>query len=275
MLVLMISASSLAFAKDAGDHVNDNQNQFGPSGNDNGNGNETGNNGNETNDDDFEIETEHEIQIMNFSLGAKIRLLQLEKAIIKNILKGTMAISVLQAIEVNTTELESLLEDLKAVLDDVRAVNTSANDTVSLFVTLKQEARNITKQFRETLHTLIDDVTLNEIRQRIRELAGDELQNYTRRIQNMIRQFNGNQAYRLFGIIGEGNLSLLQEYLNGNVTLDQLRFHLCKTVNQMNHERQYQIVSELKEERIRNKIHAKETMDAVGHQGKGHGKPFH
>jgi len=276
--MLMVSISSLTFAEEAGDHPENDQNPYGNSGSDNETGssddnseNETEDSVNETDDDAFENETEGEIQIMNASLGAEIRLLQLEKAIIKNILKGEMAIVVLKSLDFNTTELESLLADLKAVLEDVEAINASANDSVARFVALKQEARNATKAFKESLHALIDEVTLREIRERIRELAGDELQNYTRRIQNRIRQFNSNQVYRLFGLIGEANMSLLQDYLNGNITLDQLRFHLSKTMNQMNHERQHEVVSELKEERIRNKIHAKESLDDLKHQGKGKG----
>jgi hypothetical protein len=277
--MLMISISSLTFAEEAGDHPDNDQNPHDNSGNDNETGssddnneNETEDDVNETDDDVFENETEDEIQIMNASLGAEIRLLQLEKAIIKNILKGEMTIAVLKSLEFNTTELESLLADLKAVLEDVRAINASANDSVARFVALKQEARNATKLFKESLHALLDDVTLREIRERVQELAGDELQNYTRRIQNRIRQFNSNQMYRLFGIIGEANMSLLHDYLNGNITLDQLRFQLSKTMNQMNHERQHEMFSELKEERIRNKIHAKESMDDLKHHGNGNGQ---
>lgn len=278
MPMLMISISSLTFAEEAGEHPDNDQNPHDNSGNVNETGssddnseNETEISVNETDDDAFENETEDEIQIMNATLGAEIRLLQLEKAIIKNILKGEMAIAVLKSLEFNTTELESLLADLKAVLEDVRAINASANDSVARFVALKQEARNATKLFKESLHALIDDVTLREIRERVRELAGGDLQNYTRRIQNRIRQFNSNQVYRLFGIIGEANMSLLKDYLNGNITLDQLRFQLSKTMNQMNHERQHEMFSELKEERIRNKIHAKESMDDLKHHGKGKG----
>ena len=275
--MLMISISSLTFAEEAGNHPDNDQNPHDNSGNDNETGSSDDNNENGTEDsvnetdDAFENETEDEIQIMNATLGAEIRLLQLEKAIIKNILKGEMTIAVLKSLEFNTTELESLLADLKAVLEEVEAQNASANDSVACFVALKQEARNATKLFKESLHTLIDDVTLREIRERVQELVGDNLQNYTRRIQNRIRQFNCNQAYRLFGIIGEANMSLLQDYLDGNITLDQLRFQLSKTINQMNHERQYEMFSELKEERIRNKIHAKESMDDLKHQGKGKG----
>lgn len=268
--MLMISISSLTFAEEAGDHPHNDQNPHDNSGNDNETGSSDDNNENET-DDAFENETEDEIQIMNATLGAEIRLLQLEKAIIKNILKGEMTIAVLKSLKFNTTELESLLADLKAVLEDVRIINTSANDSVARFVALKHEARNATKLFKESLHALIDDVTLREIRERVRELVGDDLQNYTRRIQNRIRQFNRNQVYRLFGIIGEANMSLLKDYLNGNITLDQLRFQLSKTMNQMNHERQHKVFSELKEERIRNKIHAKESMDDLKHHGNGKG----
>ncbi len=58
---------------------------------------------------------------MNNSFGAEIRLLQLEKALLKNILKGEMAVQVLIGLNFTTTELESILTEMKALLEEVRA----------------------------------------------------------------------------------------------------------------------------------------------------------
>ena len=72
---------------------------------------------------DIENKTKKEIEVMNNSLGAEIRLLQLEKALLKNILKGEMAVQVLIGLGFNTTEnntdeLESILAKMKLLLED-------------------------------------------------------------------------------------------------------------------------------------------------------------
>ncbi|KYK20097.1 hypothetical protein AYK24_04230 [Thermoplasmatales archaeon SG8-52-4] len=226
---------------------------------------------NGTEDPEIDNDTKKELEIMNFSLGAEIRLLQLQKAIIKNILKGEMAVEVLKALYFNTTTLEEILSNLKNLLEDVKAVNTSSNNSVQIFVELKYEAKNLTRQFRETIKDILDAEKLKEIRERIKNMISEDLQNYSKQIRNKIKQFNRNRLYQLYGIIGEANNSFINEYLNGNITLDQLKFQLCKTINYMNKERKYEIFSEIKKDNIKNKIKAQESYNNIKNKGKGKG----
>lgn len=246
MLMIFISISSLAIADETEEE-------------------------NETEDLEIDDDTKKEIEIMNYSLGAEIRLLQLQKVIIKNLLKGEMAVEVLKALEYNTTTLELILSEMKNLLEDVKAVNTSSNDSVQQFVELKYEAKNLTTEFRETIKELLDGEKLNEVRERIKENVSEELQNYSKQIRNKIKQFNRNRLYQLYGIIGEANNSFINEYLNGNITLDQLKFHLCKTINQMNKERKYEVFSEIKKDNIKKKIKAQSSIDNMKNSGKGKG----
>ena len=117
VLMLMISISSLAFAEEAGEGLED--------------------------------ETEEEVEIMGYSYGAEIRLLQLEKSITKNLLKGEMIVDVLKILEYNTTYLETILFEMELVLGEVQAADPEANNSVEVFIDLKSDAKNLTIQFRE------------------------------------------------------------------------------------------------------------------------------
>src|SRR5512137_496332 len=146
VLMLMGSIFSLAFAVQADDHDQGNPTD-----------DESEHETNETNSQQghhFDNETEHEVGIMNNSLGARIRLLQLEKALLTNILKGVMTVQVLKGLNVTTTELEHILANLSEVLAAVRAADPSSNDSVQVFVQLKNESKNLTRQFRESLRVL-------------------------------------------------------------------------------------------------------------------------
>ena len=48
-----------------------------------------------------------------------------------------MAVEVLKTLEYNTTTLELILSEMKNLLEDVKAVNVSSNDSVQQFVELK------------------------------------------------------------------------------------------------------------------------------------------
>jgi hypothetical protein len=218
-------------------------------------------------------DAELEIEVMNNSLGAKIRLLQLEKALLKNILKGEMAVQVLIGIGFNTTEnntleLESILAEMKVVLEEIKTANTSSNESVQIFVTLKNLSKNLTTHFRETIRELLNETSLREVRLRIKEMMSNELDIYSKRIRNLIRQFNVNQLYRLYGIVGEANSSFVNDYFNGTLPLNETKLQLYKFINEMTKEKRYEIYSELKSENIRKQIHA---QNAIKNTGKGHG----
>jgi hypothetical protein len=281
VLVLMVSICSLAFANagverpmvvfelEAKNDMND------PLGNEteDPDGNETEDpEGNET---DIDEDTEKEIEIMNNTLGAEIRLLQLEKAITKNLLKGERAVAILIEMEYNTTELEAILEEIRRVLEEVQAVNASANDSVQQFVDLKSEAKNLTTEFRETIKDLLSDVKMRELKEQIKEIVGEELQNYSKKIQNRIKQFNRNQIYRLYGIIGVTNESLADAYQNGNITTEEAKSQISKMINMMTKDKRNQIFLDLKKGKINNKNNANEAVnDAkpdISNNGNGNG----
>ena len=226
---------------------------------------------NGTENPEIDDETVEEIQIMNNSLGAEIRLLQLQKAILKNILKGEMAVEVLEDLEFNATTLEIILNEMKNLLEEVKEADTSSNDSVQIFIELKYEAKNLTTQFRETIKKLLDGEKLRDIRERIREMVSEDLENYSKIIRNKIKQFNRNQLYKLYGIIGEVNNSFVEEYLNGNVSLAQVKLQISKTINHMNKEKKYEIFSEIKKGNIQKKIHAQASMDQMKNKGRGKG----
>ncbi len=260
MLMILISISSLAIADEAEGNPEEEE-EF----------EEESEGENETEDLDIDNKTIKEIEIMNNSLGAGIRLLQLEKAIIKNLLKGEMAVEVLKGLDYNTTTLEAILSEMKNLLEEVKAVNTSSNDSVQLFVEFKSEAINLTKQFRETIKEILDGEKLKEIRERIKEMMSEELENYSKMIRNKIKQFNRNQLYKLYGVIGEVNNSFVDGYLNGNVSLGQVKLQISKTINQMNKEKKYEIFSEIKGGNIKKKIHAQASVDDMENKGNGKG----
>lgn len=256
VLVLMVSICSLAFANagverpmvvfelEAKNDMNDPL------------GNETEDpDGNESDIDD---DTEEEIEIMNNTLGAEIRLLQLEKAITKNLLKGERAVAVLKAMEYNTTELDAILEEMRLLLEEVQAANASANDSVQQFVDLKSDAKKLTTEFREAIKELLSDEKIRELKEQIREIVGEALQNYSKKIQNRIKQFNRNQIHRLYGIIGVTNESLADAYQDGNITMEETKSQISKMINMMTKEKKKQIFSELKKEKIDKKNYVNE-----------------
>ena len=231
VLLLMMSLTSFAVADDAED----------------------------TEQDDVEIdeETQDEIEIMPYPHGAQIRLLQLEKAITKNIARGTEIIAALQELDVNTTDLEAILAELELVKEEVQAADPNATDAVQVFIDLKADAIELSKEFRDTVRELVDEITLEALRERIREMTYKQMQNLSAKIQNRIRLFNRNQAQRIYKLFGETNMSLQ----NGTVTREQLRQHMRTQLSNMSSEKRYNLYAELAQYKIRTRIQAHASID--------------
>jgi len=237
VFVLMVSISSLAFADEA---------------------EET-----EENESEIDDETEEETEIMNNSLGSEIRLLQLEKAITKNLIKGERAVEMSKELGYNTSDLEAIIGEMRLLLEEVQAADPSSNDSVQVFIDLKSDAKNLTKEFRETIKELLSDVKYRELKEQIQEMLSERVQNLSKKIQNRIKQFNRNQIHRLFIYIGEVNESLAEQYENGNATLEQVKSQISKMVNQMMREKKQQMFYDLKAEKIKNKDDVEAVLENV------------
>ena len=211
--------------------------------------------------DEAEDTQQDEVKIMNDQLGAQIRLLQLEKAIAKNILKGEEVVSALKESEYDTTELEAILAELELLKEEVQSADPNSTNATQIFVDLKSDAVELTKDFREALKELLDEKTIEELRERIREMVCEQVQNLSQQIQNRTRQFNRNQLHKIYGIIEETDSSLIDEYQNGNVTREQVKQQISKKINEMTKEKRYQVFSELKEGRIRERIQARVCVE--------------
>ena len=233
VLMLMASIAPLAFADEAEDS---------------------------TDDVEIDAETQKQVEVMNNGIGAEIRLLQLEKSIKINIFKGEEIVSNLTDLGFDTTELQAILVELELVKEEVIAADPNATDAVQIFVDLKHDAVNLTKEFRDTLKEILDDDAIEQLRERLREMVCEQAQNLSKNIQNKIRQFNRNQLHRVYQIIGENGDSVLSQYQNGTLTRNQVKQQIQKMVNQMIKEKRYDLFSQLKQEKIQNQVKAQSCV---------------
>ena len=219
------------------------------------------NSNNNPNDEYIDKETQHQTEIMNNNtLGAQIRLLQLEKAIIKNIEKGEQILSIINNSEFNLTKLEVIIAEFYLLKQEVQRSDPNATNAVKTFVDLKHDAVNLTKEFRETLRSTINTTTYNQLQQQTRNMTCNQTQNLTKQIQSKIRQYNTKQFRSLYKILGENNPEKLTNYQNGTLTQLQLKQNLTKKIQQNKTTNQYEFLTSLKQQKIQQKIQTQNNI---------------
>jgi len=177
---------------------------------------------------------------------------------------------VLKELGYNTTDLEEILAEMRLLLEEVEDADPSSPDAVQIFVDLKHDAINLTKEFRTTIKELLDDVKYRDLRRQITDMILEHNQNFSnlsKKIQNRIKQFNRNQLFRLHNFIDDQLDTLIAQYENGSLTSEQFKSQICRIVNQMNKDKKEDLFYELRAEKMKNR----DQTENNGH-GKGKGQ---
>jgi hypothetical protein len=156
----------------------------------------------ESEDVDIDVHTYEEIRIFNNKHGSEVRFLQLEKSVTNNIFKGELIVANLSELGYETIDLEIILAEMELLLGEIQEVDVNSSEAVYLFVELKQDAINLSKEFRETLHGLVDAETIAALQEMTKNNVCEKAQGLQSSIQNKIKLYNGQQLNKIFGMLG-------------------------------------------------------------------------
>lgn len=217
--------------------------------------------GNSSNNVEIDMVTQQQTEIMNDGLGAEIRFLQLEKALLNNINTGEEIVLLLNESGVDTTELRVILEELELlILPEIQNADPYASDAVSTFIDLKHDTVNLTSEFRKTVRDLLNSTTLGQIQQRTKNMTCNHTQNLSQIIQNKIRQYNRNQFQTIYQLLGENGSNYLLRYQNGSMTQQQVKQNITLMINHTKEENQFNFLSSLIQQKIRDHIQSQNQV---------------
>ncbi len=215
--------------------------------------------------DGFEVQidddTKSEIEIMDTTEGVVLRLLQLEKAVTCNIEKGDYLVSYLSDLDVDTFEFEAILAEMRLLLEEIQQINPDSSEAVYLFVELKQDAFDLSNEFREAMYIIVDAETREMLQISMETLICEQAAALDEQLKDQIVVYNGRQLSFLLEILGDSDSSLLQGYQNNTISLPQVNQQLASKIQVLPEDAQFQIYSELKEDDIRIRIQTRGSID--------------
>lgn len=199
-------------------------------------------------------DTMAEVSTMDQKIGAELRLLQLEKAITRNILGGNEVIAQVEEDGKDASELEALITELEALKLELQDLNPEDEGAVEAFVNIKQEAIEISKEFREIARGLLEQGDRLAIASKIKEMDKTELQQYNEQIRNKIRAQNAEIVRKTFNSLGIENDELLTKVENGEATHEEVRNVIRNAVQAMTPEEKRAAWTTLKESGVRKDV---------------------
>ncbi|MFH1234533.1 MAG: hypothetical protein V1493_02880 [Candidatus Diapherotrites archaeon] len=185
----------------------------------------------ETGDQIVDMETQNEIMAMDSGIGAQIRLLQLEKAVLKGTLEGEAIIGFIRgtypekdvnALEETLAEMQSLKDEVRAEYETVKADGVGEG-TVNAFVDLKNDARSLAKQFRDAVRDLLQGEDRNGLAEALKAIDKTEIEALNQEIAGLAKEFNAQRLEGFFAKIEESQAGLVAKVRSGEMTLAEAK----------------------------------------------------
>ena len=152
---------------------------------------------------------DRELNAFDSNLGAEIRMLQLERNTAVNVERAEHVIDYLE----ETEELEEIHAELVALQEEIEEAKTTELEprrTAEEFTKLKQTLNEITREFRETAHELLDEEEILELRN---ENITDIKYGYEEAVRELVKKYNKERFEELAQGAGL-NQSEIEERIN-------------------------------------------------------------
>ncbi len=206
-----------------------------------------------TGEDIADDKTQDEVKTMDTPKGAKVRLLQLEKRIDRNIVRAQEVVAYIKETysDADVVELETLIQEMQMLRDQVKAISTDNPDygTAKLFVDLKNDAIELSKTFKDKAHAILmaDDIEKVKKRATEREQERTELIEQKEEVVQAIREYNSYRVQTMLEAMGITDSTLAKQVKNGEISYGEANSEIMKQYAALSSEEKQAVKAKFKE----------------------------
>ncbi|MCX8190159.1 MAG: hypothetical protein N3F05_02945 [Candidatus Diapherotrites archaeon] len=192
--------------------------------------------------------TQKEMVAMVNGIGAKVRLLQLEKSILRAILRGGAVINYIEKNypEEDTNNLKEIIAEMRVLKDEVaekaKGIQNTDENIVKTFVDLKNDAISLTKQFRDEARNILKDKNKSGLADEFKNIDWTEYKELHNEIVSLIREYNAKKIEEALDKIPEKAKELSQKLKKGEISAEEAAKELRETIRGLGSEQRKNIV---------------------------------
>lgn len=222
----------------------------------------------ETTDDSTTLK-EDEAEIVNetTSYGAEVRVLQLQKAISRNIVAGE---EVLEAVkdtitDEDKTKAQEIIDTLKTLKTETEEFNyeEEADVLAELYVSLKKDARDLGKEFRDLTKDYLKDIDMQQLRKRIQEKNQKNSQVLSEKIKEKRQADREERLLALLNRLGIEDEEVIAKIKAGELNIGQARSALVKATKGLSKEKREQALEKVKTEKTKRDQMKQKAMNKI------------
>lgn len=216
------------------------------------------------NNDSEEVDAE-DFAAFQTANGAKMRLLQLERSLVRQLDLAEQIIGVVNESSVLEIIYEQLVDLKDAVILEEESVNTTDRNSAKVFVDLKHSAIRLSKEFRaETRNVMtLEERTLLKDSLNVDDETRDEIDDLTDEIEENTRAHNAERFQKLFARFGITNHDMVERVLNGDASIGEAKKDLKERYTKFSKEKKERAAQKLKEHAIKSKVLMSAKKDAI------------
>jgi len=181
-------------------------------------------------------------------LGAKVRLMQLEAAVERNILWGGEIVSAVEDKGGDAGGLSAILAEMKALKDEVAAIQPGGGEEAAKeFVDIKASARELTREFKVMARSMLTKEDADALRKTLKGKDRGEWSNLGGGVDSFRREYNAERVSEALGILGVTNKELVDRIKSGEANKGAVMKYVNGVVKGMSSDEKKQVRTALKE----------------------------
>ena len=227
---------------------------------------------------EVDAETQAEIETMDTKLGSGMRLLQLERAITRQMLRGVEVIKIIDE-KVASGELvlddiakeqvaqakEIVSVDFPQLITELQTINPQDGEAAKKFIAVKDDAKQLTQEFAKLLlantgifHSREDILAM--AREAAKNVDRTELKELNQKIIEIRRQFNADRANTILARVGSADPALVEKIKTGQINFGQIRQEIAKRITSLPPEERRAAVQKVREDNTKRAVFREDTV---------------
>lgn len=199
--------------------------------------------------------------------GVEVRFLELEQQITKNVENGLDIIEVIELnhSNFNTSRLYEIIDELELLLDEIQSLNLSDNmtDFTEDFLIIKAESRALIKEFRTTVHVVLDVQEVPAVKEQIQSQEHERVQAIESQIKKAKHEYNAQRLRTYLNLFGEQDEALVSRVRMGQSSKDEIVEYTSEVYSLLDSEEKATVSQKMTEQSLKAQIHSKASMTQI------------
>ena len=211
---------------------------------------------------------EAEIAVMKDNLGAKMRLLQLQKAIVHNALRGELIIDGVAEVnaDYDTSAMQNIVDELQLLAEEANNELSEASEkSADVFLQVKAESRTLSADFKSEVYTFLEseNMTLKDFRTHVDDVNPEISAEFDAKIKESRNDYQASRVQLMLKKFDVTDKKLIDRVKSGDLSLGHVLSQVKTQIRAVKSDKRVEASAKIKEDKVKRNIFKQEKRQEV------------